>query len=450
MQNDTIAAISTPPGTGAIGIVRMTGPDVAQFARRLFRSPQGHFPELKSHQARYGQILEPLSERILDFGLLLYMQAPRSFTGEDMLEIHCHGGYFLVQQVLSACLNAGARPAEAGEFSRRAFLNGKLDLTQAEAISDLIEGQSREGLHLAAHQLEGQLSNPIRQLRQDLLGLLASIEANIDFPDEVDPLPESEILETLENINRKVALLLASRESGRIWKQGIQVALVGEPNVGKSTLLNALLRFDRAIVSDIAGTTRDTLEEDYSLKGIPVKLIDTAGLRESQDKIEQIGIERSLEALEKADLVLALSDAQQPLSLPKQLLDNLSQLVILRNKSDLLPERPAKNTEHGHPVYWISAATGLGIEELEHILFERITENLPVKQDISINERHRLCLLRAQEALERVSETISQCLPSDFLAIDLKEAIQAFGEIMGESVSEHVIHEIFHRFCVGK
>lgn len=451
MHTDTIAAVSTPPGHGAIGIVRMSGPAALSIAKTVFKGNT----TWDSHHAYYGAFCDPESQDVLDYGLLLYMQNPRSFTGEDLVELHCHGGPYLVERMLKVCLAAGARLATAGEFSQRAFLNGKLDLTQAEAIMDLIHSPSQQALHMAAHQLEGHLSKPLRALRQEMIGLLAAIEANIDFPDEVDP-PESDVILTgLKKVRAEVQRLLDTSDAGKIWKQGLKMALVGEPNVGKSTLLNALLRYDRAIVSNIAGTTRDTVEDDYNLRGIPVRIVDTAGLRETQDEIESIGIARTEQALEKADLVLFIHDASQPLNpVIERHMEHLSpkKVVLVHNKSDLLENRSAPPTADPRAAIevWISALAQQGIDTLENRLYQHLSTHSLHTQDISVNDRHKVCLLRAQEALERAMETLQADLPFDFVSIDLKEAITAFGEIIGESVSEEVIHEVFHRFCVGK
>lgn len=451
-MNDTIAAVSTPPGNGAIGIVRLSGPEAATLARQVF--PGGPNP-WQSHRAHYGPITDPRSAETLDQALLLYMQGPRSYTGEDMVELHCHGGRFLVQNVLQLLLEMGARPAEPGEFTQRAFLNGRIDLTQAEAVADLIHGQSRPGLAQAAHQLEGHLSEPIRAVRKDLIAHLATIEANIDFPDEVDP-PDLDLLnQGLNRARAEIKRLLATSDAGRIWKQGLKLAIVGEPNVGKSTLLNALLRYERAIVSEIPGTTRDTVEDDYNLRGIPVRMIDTAGMRETHDTIEAIGIERSQKAVEQADLVLIVAETPKGLSpeIRKQLPEwRRKDLVLVWNKSDLgtVPADAADAELADLPVAHVSALTGLGLEQLESLLYETVASHHQLEQNITINERHRLCLLRADEALFRVAATVAEDLPTDFMAIDLKEAVLAFGEVIGESVSEEVIHEIFHRFCVGK
>ncbi|PKL80436.1 MAG: tRNA uridine-5-carboxymethylaminomethyl(34) synthesis GTPase MnmE [Candidatus Melainabacteria bacterium HGW-Melainabacteria-1] len=446
---DTIAAVSTPPGNGAIGIVRLSGPEAASLARRVFRGGPKPWP---SHKAIFGSLQDPRSGEALDQGLLLYMQGPHSYTGEDIVEFHCHGGSFLIRNLLQLLLELGARLAEPGEFTQRAFLNGRLDLTQAEAVADLIHGQSRKGLNLAAHQLEGHLSQPIRAVRHDLIGILAAIEACIDFPDEVDP-PDQILIRTgLDAARTEIVRLLGTSDAGRIWQEGLKLAIVGEPNVGKSTLLNALLRYDRAIVSEIPGTTRDTVEDNYNLRGIPVRIIDTAGLRQTTDVIEAIGIERSQKAVTEADLVLVVAEAASGLSadITAQLAHwRDKDLVLVWNKVDQ-GQADNRDTPAGLVSARVSALTGEGLEALETMLFDLINKHHNLDQPIGINERHRLCLLRADEALERMAQTLAADLPLDFLAIDLKEAIVAFGEVIGESVSEEVINEIFHRFCVGK
>lgn len=447
-MTDTIAAVSTPPGSGAIGIVRLSGPAALSLARQVFT---GGPSDLRSHRAYYGPLSDPRSAQTLDHCLLLYMQGPHSYTGEDIVELHCHGGHFLVRSVLQLLLELGARLADPGEFTQRAFLNGRLDLTQAEAVADLIQGQSRPGLNLAAHQLEGHLSGPIRAVRLQLIAILAAIEANIDFPDEVDSPDEQMIVDGLTAAGAEISRLLATSDAGRIWKEGLKLAIVGEPNVGKSTLLNALLRYERAIVSEIPGTTRDTVEDDYNLRGIPVRIVDTAGLRQTSDKIEAIGIERSQKALAEADLVLIVAEAEAGLSAKLQ--DLLGQTrgkdrVLVWNKADKSGTLPGAPSDV--PAALVSALSGQGLENLENLLYELVVSHHTLDQPISINARHKLCLIRAQEALARVAQTLADALPTDFVAIDLKEAIVAFGEMIGESVAEEVINEIFHRFCVGK
>lgn len=451
MLDDTIAAISTPLGAGAIGIVRLSGPQALAIAQGLFAgvaTPQ-------SHHAHLGLIRHPESGQPLDQALLLYMQAPRSFTGEDVVEFHCHGGVHLLRSVLNLCFLNGARPASPGEFSQRAFLNGKLDLTQAEAIMDLIHSRSDPALFQASHQLEGQLSGPIRVLREQLMEALAAIEANIDFPDEVDPVPEGELAHAIETSLTQAEALLATHQAGRIWKEGLQLALIGQPNVGKSTLLNGLLRYERAIVSEIPGTTRDTVEDDYSLGGIPVRLVDTAGLRQTGDTIEQIGIKRSLQALEKADLVLLILDATLGLTdydqeLLRAQTATQKKTIVVWNKIDQVAAAPTLPSEFNLPQAQIAALTKQGLENLEDLLKAEVLKNQPLDFKVTINERHRLCLARSQAALRKAQETLQSGLPADFIAIDLKEAIVAFGEMIGAAVHDEVIDRVFHRFCVGK
>lgn len=449
MLDDTIAAISTPVGAGAIGIVRLSGPQALKIAQRLFSGVETPL----SHRAHLGLIRHPVSGQPLDQALLLYMQGPRSFTGEDVVEFHCHGGVHLLRTVLNLCLQEGARPASPGEFSQRAFLNGKLDLTQAEAIMDLIHSRSDPALFQASHQLEGQLSGPIRVLREQLMEALAAIEANIDFPDEVDPVPEAELAQAIASGLAQTEALLATQQAGRIWKEGLQLALIGQPNVGKSTLLNSLLRYERAIVSEIPGTTRDTVEDDCYLGGIPVRLVDTAGLRQTGDKIEQIGIERSRKALESADLVLLILDASVGLTdYDRELLQAQAQknTIVVWNKIDQTETPPHLPPEYAFPQAWIAALNQTGLEALEQLLQDEILKHQPLDFKVTINERHRLCLARSQAALLKARETVQSGLPADFIAIDLKEAIVAFGEMIGAAVHDEVIDRVFHRFCVGK
>jgi tRNA modification GTPase len=447
---DTIVAIATPPGMGAIGIVRMSGDQALSIAQQMFVHPRGR-TQFESHQAYYGQITEPSSGKALDQGLLLYMRGPHSYTGEDSIEFQCHGGMLLLKSVLECCLALGARQAEPGEFSQRAFLNGKMDLTQAEAVIDLIHGKTRPLLSQAAVQLEGHLSSPIRALRARLLSVLVSIEANIDFPDEVDPPDDAHVAREIHAAVDEVAQLLETSTAGRLWREGVKLALVGQPNVGKSTLLNSLLRYERAIVSAVPGTTRDTVEDDYSLRQIPIRLVDTAGLRDTDDVIETIGIQRSREAMAQADVVLLVADRERgfgayELDLLAQLVDKPCLAILNKCDQPLLDALP----DLGIPVLAVSARDGIGIEALEEQLYAVITEGATLHHTVTINDRHRQCLLRAQDAMQRVMVSLQQHMPGDFLAIDLKDALAAFGDLLGDSLSEEVIHEIFHRFCVGK
>lgn len=446
--DDTIVAISTPLGMGAIGIVRLSGPEALSIAQTLFKPySKGSFV---SHKALLGRVLRP-DQSLLDQGLLLYMQGPKSFTGEDVIEFQCHGSPMLLNTLLTDCISQGARLAERGEFSQRAFLNGKLDLTQTEAIAELIHSRSHQAMNQAVFQLEGHLSAPIRALRTRLLNLLVRIEASIDFPDEVDPVSPHDIEPVVHEALAEAERLLASAFAGKIWRQGVSIAIVGQPNVGKSTLLNRLLRYDRAIVSDIAGTTRDTVEDDYNLKGIPVKIIDTAGLRTTGDAIETIGIERTLNTIEKADaIVLVLDMCQRDASYEENLLQRIAQpLVVVWNKADLRDSGEVTlNTQA--PQITLSAQEGQGIDTLEETLFQLLTSGHSLEYKVTVNERHALCLEDARHSLHKVLDTLEQGLPEDFLSIDIKSAIASFGEILGESLREEVIHEIFHQFCVGK
>lgn len=450
LLDDTIAAIATPLGMGAIGIVRLSGPEALSIAQKLFQ-PAREYEAYTSHKAYFGRLVDPQTQKHLDQVLFLYMRGPHSFTGQDCVEFQCHGGPFLLKRVLEHCLALGARLADKGEFSQRAFLNGKLDLTQAEAIFDLIHGRNQNQVTQATYQLEGHLTNGLKAVRQTLLDTLVALEAAIDFPDEVDDVPESEVEQALDAALTETQRLLGTAEAGRILKEGLRVALVGQPNVGKSTLLNQLLRYERAIVSHIPGTTRDTVEDDYNLRGIPLKIIDTAGLRETEDLVESIGIARSRDALSGADIVLLVVDATQGWSESEdEIMSELSDkpVLVIFNKLDLLTE--PFSPPSGVDALATSALDFETIEQLEETLYERLIAGKELDYQVTINERHRLCLVRAEQALLKSRSTLGAGLPGDFLSIDIKEALLAFGEVMGESLSEEVIHEIFHRFCVGK
>lgn len=450
MHLDTIVAISTPLGQGAIGIVRMSGELSLTIAQKLLQRKS----KLDSHRAVIGIIKDPIEQSPVDQALVLYMRSPKSYTGEDMIEFHCHGSLLVLKKVLELCLNEGARLAEEGEFSKRAFLNGKLDLTQAEAILDLIHSQTQPGMQQAVYQLEGHLSQPIQDNRQELLNLLVAIEANIDFPHEVDPIPDQEIIQTIKGVAGIIQSLLETAETGKIWRQGIRVAIVGQPNVGKSSLLNQLLRYDRAIVTEVPGTTRDTVEDEYNLHGIPLKLVDTAGLRKTDDRVESIGIERSLKAVDEAQLVLLVIDNQEGLKNEDfQILDRVGNktCVIVGNKQDLSKNRPVGLSGESHPFVLVSALNNTGIAQLESTIHDLIIKGKThYYNHITINDRHRICLTRAHQALTQVLQAVDDGLPGDFLTIDIKEAIAALGEVVGEAVSEEVLHEMFHQFCIGK
>jgi tRNA modification GTPase len=453
--DDTISAIATPPGEGGIGIVRLSGPAALAIAQAIFR-PLKPGP-LRSHRLRYGHIVDPASSDVVDEVLAAPMLAPHSFTREDVVEFSCHGGALSLQRTLELTLHAGARLAQPGEFTMRAFLNGRIDLTQAEATLDVIRAQTNTGLALAQAQLGGWLAQEVRRLRAELLDALAALTVTLDFPeDEVAP---PDIGPALRSSLRALEHLLASAEQGIIYRQGARAALVGRPNVGKSSLLNALLRADRAIVTAIPGTTRDTLEETANLDGIPVVLIDTAGMTESADPVERLGVERSRSALAGADLALLVLDSSQPFTPDDQRIAALTldkPTLLVWNKADQgSPAPPAPPLEHPHLLGSVatSAATGSGLAALAQAIAGALLGSgsvAPGDSHLVTNPRHRDALRRAADLLDSVERGWSTGIPPDLVAGDLTAALNALGEITGDVVGEDLLDTIFSRFCIGK
>jgi len=454
---ETIAAIATAiiPKQGSVGIVRLSGDNAVTIAHALFRAPGNQTWE--SHRILYGYVRVPQSRQVIDEALLLVMLAPRSYTREDVVEFHCHGGIMAVQQVLQLCLEQGARLAQPGEFTLRAFLNGRLDLTQAESIADLVGAQSPQAAQTALAGLQGKLAQPIRQLRITCLDLLAEVEARIDFEEDLPPLNETEIQAQLENLLAEATQILATADRGELLRSGLKVAIVGRPNVGKSSLLNAWSRSDRAIVTDLPGTTRDVVESQLVVGGIPVQVLDTAGIRETDDRVEKIGVERSRSAARSADLILLAIDAQVGWTDADQEIYQQVQhrpIILLANKIDLVETSivplncPAEITR----IVKTAAPLNQGIEDLEHAILEaaHAGELQAANLDLAINQRQAAALTRAKASLQQVQETIANQLPLDFWTIDLRSAIQALGEILGEDVTESVLDRIFSRFCIGK
>lgn len=455
-KGGTIAAIATAivPQQGSVGIVRVSGSAALKIAETLFRAPGRQIWE--SHRILYGHIRRPKTQELVDEALLLIMKAPRSFTREDVVEFHCHGGIMAVQQVLQLCLEHGARLAGPGEFSLRAFLNGRLDLTQAESISDLVGAKSPAAAQSALAGLQGKLAQPIRKLRATCLDVLAEIEARIDFEEDLPPLDEAKTCLEINHILAELSTILATADRGELLRSGLKVAIVGRPNVGKSSLLNAWSRSDRAIVTDLPGTTRDVVESQLVVGGIPVQVLDTAGIRATEDKVEKIGVERSRAAAKQADLVLLTIDAESGWTEEdSEIYEQVKhrQLIIIINKIDLvktLPELPFSSEIH--PIVAAAAALDRGIADLETAILDAVSGgNLQAaNSDLAINQRQAAALTRAKISLEQCTDTISNKLPLDFWTIDLRGAIQALGEVTGEEVTESVIDRIFSRFCIGK
>lgn len=460
--DDTIAAIATAPGEGGIGIVRLSGPEAAAIAARIFR-PLRPGP-LRPYRLRYGHVFDPATGTVVDEALAALMRAPRSFTREDVVELSCHGGPLPLQAVLNLALAAGARLARPGEFTMRAFLNGRIDLTQAEATLDVIRARTDAGLALAQAQLGGWLAREVRTTRAALLECLAYVTVVVDFPE--DEVESQEIGPQLRAGLAGVEGLLRGADQGIIYRQGARAAIVGRPNVGKSSLLNALLRADRAIVTPVPGTTRDTLEETANLGGVPVVLVDTAGIRASDDPVEQLGVERSRAALAGADLALLVFDASQPLTAEDRAIAALTvdkPTLLVWNKADTVEGTGGLGTGgwgQGEPAHsrlvatvWTSAATGAGVGELARAVAKALLGGAPAaagEAHLVSSPRHRDALRRAEEHLRGAVDGWEVGHPADLIGGDLTAALNALGEITGETVGDDLLDVIFSRFCIGK
>ncbi|HEY1583811.1 MAG TPA: tRNA uridine-5-carboxymethylaminomethyl(34) synthesis GTPase MnmE [Chthoniobacterales bacterium] len=449
MPNDspaTIAAVSTPPGEGAIALVRLSGPEALAIADRIFRGKRKPSAAAARLQ-QFGEVVD--EERVVDQVMLTAHRAPASYTGEDVVEISCHGGVLVTARVWEACLHAGARAARPGEFTERAFLNGKMDLTQAEAVIDLIRAQTDLALRSAAEQLEGRLGQRIGRLRESLISLVAHLEAYIDFPEEdIEPDVGDAFLGRLDRIRTEIEALLATADQGRVFREGVRVVIYGATNAGKSSLLNRLLGFDRAIVSELPGTTRDTIEEVVNLRGIALRLTDTAGLRSGEtDAVESEGMARTERSLAQADLVLHVVDASaaRPAGFEKRS-EELPELLLL-NKSDLLQHPNWKDCD----ALRISCTALDGLRGLEEAILARVSEQRwDVPSTVAINARHRDCLRRALVAADQAHEALEQNLPPELVAVDLRGALQAVGEVIGHADVERILDELFANFCIGK
>jgi len=430
-----------------VAIVRLSGPEAEAIGRRLFRAP-GDQP-WESHRVLYGHVCHPASGERVDEALLLLMRAPRSFTRETVVELHCHGGLICVQRVLELVLACGARRALPGEFSQRAFLNGRLDLTRAEAISELVTARSRRAAQLAMAGLDGGLQARIAALRERLLDQLAELEARVDFEEDLPPLDGDAVAEELSAVRRALEQLVADAERGQLLREGLKVAIVGRPNVGKSSLLNRLSRSERAIVTDLPGTTRDLVESELVLQGVPLTLLDTAGIRSTSDRVEQIGIERSRSALQAADAVLLLFDLSAGWCAEDAALRDLVPagvpLLVVGNKADQLAATATSPAD-----VCISALTGAGESELVAQLLARCGHSDPQGVQVALNRRQQDLAAAAASSLGASLEAAQQQLPWDFWTIDLRAAVRALGEITGEEVSEAVLDRVFSRFCIGK
>ena len=453
----TICAISTPLGAGGIGIIRLSGPDSLNILKQVFR-PAAANCSFDSHRLYYGTIVNPADEHLLDEVLAVYMACPRTYTREDVVEIHCHGGFLVLQSVLELVVKRGAIIAQPGEFTKRAFLNGRIDLTRAEAVIDILSARTRKGVDLALEQMSGALFSRVDEMRRSLVTIRAMLEVAIDFPEEdVEIIDHSSLVEQLR---REVLLplenLIASADSGRIVREGVYVVIVGLPNVGKSSLLNTILQEERALVTAIPGTTRDTIEEYVDIHGIPVKIVDTAGIRDNAEEVEQLGIKRARDSINRADLVLFIVDGSRPLSTAdRDLFQTVSHKpnVTVINKSDLEDRLDrSKDPALFRDCLEISALTQAGLSTLRQVIFNRITKGREQWQEegCTPNLRHKAALERAYRALLRVAAGLEQGLTNDLVAIDLLDGLDHLGDIVGETTTEDVLDLIFEQFCLGK
>ncbi len=445
MYQDTIAAISTPLGEGGIGIVRLSGTEAHRIAEALFRG------RLSDRRLSYGHIVDPATNEVVDEVLVSYMAAPRTYTREDVVEINCHGGPAPLQRILRLTLRHGARLAQPGEFTLRAFLNGRIDLAQAESVLDIVRARTEAGLRLGVQGLQGRLSAPVKDIRERLMSVLAHLTARIDFPE--DDVEAKEAVRPLKEALDSLRKLIATAEAGMVYRLGVRTAIVGRPNVGKSSLLNRLLREDRCIVTPAPGTTRDTIEEVASIGGAPFILVDTAGIIHSKDMAESMAVERSRRAIKQADFVLAVVDVSQPIAkADNEILDLIGDKtsLVVANKCDL-PHR-AELKGLGREVVLTSALTGEGIEGLEGRMVGRVLGGRVVVSDAAVvnNPRHREALENAASSLDHALQAIEAGMPDDFVTIDLTAALSALGEITGETVREDLLEAIFSNFCVGK
>lgn len=458
---DTIAAISTPAGEGALHIVRMSGDDALNIIDKVYRQGTKKISEQPSHTINYGHIVDPQNNQVLDEVMVSVMRAPKTYTREDVVEINCHGGIVVVNQVLQLLLRQGARLAEPGEFTKRAFLNGRIDLSQAEAVIDIIKAKTNQSLAVATQQLEGRLSAQIREIRQIIFDTLGEVEVNIDYPeyDDVEEVTSHKIEECALAVKAKIEHLLATAQQGKILRDGLSTAIIGKPNVGKSSLLNELLQEDKAIVTDIEGTTRDVIEEYVNVSGVPLKLIDTAGIRETDDVVEKIGVEKSRQALASADLILLLLDQSEALTEDDiELLDATKGMnrFILLNKSDLPTkmdlDQVRSHLAEGEVVHPISVQRHEGIDLIGKLISQRYFNGQMGDRDATYisNVRHIALLEQAEQAMDDVLDAVHQGMPVDLIQIDLTRAWELLGEIIGESVQDELLNQLFSQFCLGK
>ncbi len=453
----TIAAISTAPGNAGIGIIRLSGDDCFKILQKIFKPKNKG--EIKGYTIKYGNIVKSENDEIIDEVLVSYFVAPKSYTKENMCEINSHGGIVVENQILEECLKNGAVLAEPGEFTKRAFMNGRIDLSQAEAVIDIINSKTEKEMMVAQRHLEGSLSKKIKDIQGEILNLMADIEASIDYPEyDIEETTNKKINDTLNSVEEKLLKLKNSFENGKILKEGIKTAIIGKPNVGKSSLLNLILGENRAIVSDIEGTTRDTIEEYINIKGIPLKIVDTAGIRKTNDEVEKIGVERSINNISDAELIIALFDDSRTFDDQDQKILDLiegKKTIILINKIDLgknLIKENEKLKKFKNDIIEFSTINETGLDKLYNKIEElfKLNELDCENTEIITNNRHKQQILYALEDVAKGRESLETHMPVDITAICLKDILERLAEITGENVSEDIINEIFKKFCLGK
>ncbi|TYR80304.1 tRNA uridine-5-carboxymethylaminomethyl(34) synthesis GTPase MnmE [Priestia megaterium] len=458
---DTIAAISTPMGEGAIAIVRLSGDQSVEIADRIFKSVAGkRLADVQSHTIHYGHIVDPKTNQVIEEVMLSIMRGPKTFTREDIIEINCHGGIVSVNRVLQLVLANGARLAEPGEFTKRAFLNGRVDLSQAEAVMDLIRAKTDKAMNMAISQMEGRLSKLVRHLRQEILETLAHVEVNIDYPeyDDVEEMTHKVLIEKATHVRNEIEKLLQTSQQGKILREGLATVIIGRPNVGKSSLLNSLVQDTKAIVTDIPGTTRDVIEEYVNVRGVPLRLIDTAGIRETEDIVEKIGVERSRQYLKEADLILLVLNFHEELTEDdRNLFEAVKGMdyIVIVNKTDLEQKMDlieVKELAGDHPVVTTSLVQEKGIDQLEEAISSLFFKGTIESQDLTYisNTRHIALLTQARNTIDEAIMGIESGVPIDIVQIDLTRTWELLGEIIGDAVHESLIDQLFSQFCLGK
>lgn len=459
MDFDTITSISTPMGEGAIGIVRLSGPEAVEIGDKLYKGKK-KLKDVPSHTINYGHIIDPETDEVVEEVMISVLRAPKTFTREDIIEINCHGGILTINRILELTMTHGARMAEPGEYTKRAFLNGRIDLSQAEAVMDFIRSKTDRASKVAMNQIEGRLSDLIKQQRQSILEILAQVEVNIDYPeyDDVEDATTEFLLAQSKKIKNEIDQLLETGTQGKIMREGLSTVIVGKPNVGKSSMLNNLIQDNKAIVTEVAGTTRDVLEEYVNVRGVPLRLVDTAGIRDTEDIVEKIGVERSRKALSEADLILFVLNNNEPLTDEDRTLYEViknEDAIVIVNKTDLerrLDIEEVKTMIGDTPLIQTSMLKQEGIDELELQIRDLFFGGEVQNQDMTYvsNSRHISLLKQARQTIQDAIDAAEAGIPMDMVQIDLTRTWEILGEIIGESASDELINQLFSQFCLGK